>query len=981
MNADEIWSKTFQDWRDGKTNIDTVQKHLKLFRRFGFDLNLIQRDLSTLHYHLDRHLLNPLYLPISLLLEPDKWNPLASGIQQLPLLLEHRQLESTDRLLVSGTLNEILNGNLSLYGDLPPIPIRAYYAGLNKKQRQIRRLKKISTLEHLATEGWNNFRQRQPVATGLDRYHPTDLPITKPHSTSSKYLLLVLDGSAHQANRLAVDGGWSNVVSGSLASGNNLLNLISDSSAEWVSICYSSDTLATGALHAIAKTLDGVSEHAVLTCDDIIVQQRWNDGLSYDHRQYRSPISAIRLYTRGGIGGLLTVPHSLLKMCVFAPNYTCLEAFSLDLLLQVTRKPLKVIHCHQALIKKKCLDNPCMPEHGWPKERHPFDDKQIEEIQRIRNHHAEQYFGSKKTLKTNPLQAGCHEFTYPSDSKTLISILIPFRDQVHLTKACIRSIKSKAGANFSYEIILIDNGSTELATKKWIKKATNEENIKYIYLDEEFNYSRLNNKARQICNGKFLLFLNNDIEFISDNVLDKLIAPFAHPKTVAVGSRLYYPDGSIQHQGVVIVPGERRCVLEPGKYLDEPEVIASLLPLQTQEEFSAASAACLMVKAECFDFVGGFDEKLAVVFNDVDLCLRLRKTGGSIVVTPHATITHYESISRGKDQDGLSWSRHQKESGRLRLKHQAIYLQGDPLTSPLLHHHSTRYEPMPKQLVAKKPAREEILFTWRRPLKSNDKRIPLIFAQYGSNPDQPIRSDLFDLLRQYRRYFYVQVVAASPSLLQHPYEISALKRVCDGLIIRRNEGYDFGSWMTGLSFCRDLIDQKQSVLLSNDSFWGPVRPLSNLINRIKNSQADVIGLTDNLMYEPHLQSAFLLFRSRAVTCPAFWEFWEGISCWNEKRSIVKNYEVGLSVLLKDQGMTLESLYSENANGNILHAEWRSLIEEQDFPFLKVSLLRDNPHNVDIADWKKIVRTGNRRLAQRIEKYLQSTNKGEKEVLN
>ena len=92
-------------------------------------------------------------------------------------------------------------------------------------------------------------------------------------------------------------------------------------------------------------------------------------------------------------------------------------------------------------------------------------------------------------------------------------------------------------------------------------------------------------------------------------------------------------------------------------------------------------------------------------------------------------------------------------------------------------------------------------------------------------------------------------------------------------------------------------------------------------------------------------------------------------CWHEKRSIVKNYEVGLSTLLKDHGMKLESLYSKNSNGNILHAEWKSLIEEQDFPFIKVSLLRDNPHEVNISDWKDVVSQGNSRLTAQINEYL------------
>jgi len=175
-----------------------------LFKRIGIDLDLIKSDLASLHDYLDSHLLNPRYLPISLLLEPTTWNPLENGIQKIPLLLQHRHLSSINELLVSGTLNQILNGHLSLYGDLPPIPIGAYEAGLNKTQRQIRRTSKISLLEHLATEGWDHFRRQESVATGLDRYHPTKLPTIKSFVLTTKHLLLVIDGTTQQAQSLAV---------------------------------------------------------------------------------------------------------------------------------------------------------------------------------------------------------------------------------------------------------------------------------------------------------------------------------------------------------------------------------------------------------------------------------------------------------------------------------------------------------------------------------------------------------------------------------------------------------------------------------------------------------------------------------------------------------------------------------------------------------------------------------------------------------
>ena len=973
MNANQAWQETFRNWKEGRHSKDNVEKLLKRYKKLEIDLKVIQTSLSGQHKYLEAYLLDPQLLPLSLLLEPEHWDPRGSGINELAIL-QHHKISSLDQLLSSGILNQILKGVQSLYGDLPPIPIRAYANGLNKTQRQLRRHLKISVLEHLASKGWQGFRQQQPIATGLDRYHPVRLPtISAVKSTSNNdHLLLVFDGTRQQAEALAVQGGWNNLINCSLSDLSPLAQQLASATATWVTICHGSDLVACGAMHALAQILDGAVENTVITCDDVILHRSNKTITGYEHRQYRSAVSSFRLFSRGGVGGLLTVSRADLKKCDYLNSYTCLEAFRLDCLLQITQPTVSTLHCHRPLVKSHSINNPYLPEQGWPMERHPFNQDQLKQIDEIRNKHSQKILSAGATLRANPLQAGCHDLHDPAMKGAMVSIIIPFRDKVYLSQICVQSIQANAGSTVPYEIILVDNGSTEKATKEWVAEVTKAANIHHLHIDEPFNYSRLNNTAREICKGSYLLFLNNDIEFCSNNVLGKLLDPFCHPQTGAVGSRLHYPNGSIQHQGVVIVPGERRCVLEPGKHLDQEEVITSLLPLQSQDEFSAASAACLMVKAELFDAVGGFDENLAVVFNDVDLCLRLRQHGEHIVVTPHPVITHHESVSRGKDQVGAAWIRHQRESGLLRLKHAHLYQQGDPLTSPLLHHHSNRFEPAEKPPVPIGPAREQILYTWSRS-RPNHQRIPLIFAQYEPDPDAPVRADLLGLLRQYRRYFHVQVVAATPSLLQQPRQLAALKRVSDGIIVRHNEGYDYGSWMTGLRFCRQRIEQQKMVVLTNDSFWGPVRPLQGLIDRLMSSQADVIGLTDNLMYRPHIQSPFLMFTKRAVSCDAFWKFWDNISRWENKRSIVKNYEVGLPSLLENQGLSLESLFTNKANGNVLHAEWQSLIEQQAFPFLKVSLLRDNPHSVDISNWKEVVGQYNPRLAKQISQHLKRLN--------
>ena len=163
--------------------------------------------------------------------------------------------------------------------------------------------------------------------------------------------------------------------------------------------------------------------------------------------------------------------------------------------------------------------------------------------------------------------------------------------------------------------------------------------------------------------------------------------------------------------------------------------------------------------------------------------------------------------------------------------------------------------------------------------------------------------------------------------------------------------------------------KSQEIILTNDSFWGPISPLKELFDRIRGSEADMIALTDNLMYFPHLSSPFTVYRKSIIQSALFWDIWDNIQVWEQKRDIVKQYEVGISSKLKGSGFKLESLYSQYANGNIFHTEWRQLIEGQNFPFIKVSLLRDNPSNKNIDGWEEIVNARNPKLSRMISEQL------------
>lgn len=919
---------------------------------------------------LPARLLHPSLLPAELLADPDHWQPATAGIDPVALQAAHPQLTHPAALLRSGLLQRILVGEAPLYPDLPPVAIEAYATQLRQADRRLCRQQQLSALAHLASHGWRAFRQGQSVSRSLDRFLPPPPdPLPPPLDQAVPQLLVVLEAEDETARSLAAWAGWSQVLA--LPSARLMLLPEALTNADphtLVSFCHGSDQLDRHAAWRIAAAARRDPEAALLSSDET---QRWalSEAMPPANRQCRVAITPLRLLCRGAIGGLVTLPAAVLQHLELPHSCTCLHALLLDLALQLAAQGQRFGHCGEVLLARDPGANPTLPDVATPRDRLVFGTTQAAETLAVLQRRAAPLLRKGGWLEAHPKLSGAGRLRYRPPEPLLISILIPFRDQLALTRACLESIQRHAGA-VPYELVLIDNGSVEADTLAWLEQQQQQPDRTLLRLPIPFHYARLHNLARPHCRGDYLLLLNNDVEFAGPEVLARLLDPFAYGRTVAVGAQLHYPDGSLQHQGVMLVRGERRAVLEPGKHLAEAAVIETLTPLLVQEEFTATSAACLLIRAEDYDAVGGMDEQFAVTFNDVDLCLRLRRGGGVVVVTPEPQLIHHESISRGKDEQGQDLARQQREQGLLRLHHSQQYAAGDPLTSSLLHPHSNQYELRPAAPQPLGPVREQLVYSWRREgFRARSDRPLLVLAQYDARGQ--LRADLVPLLRAYQRYADVVLVAATSELAQQPQTLRVLRRCCQVVLVRRNEGYDFGSWMTALAFCRQELNSCRELILTNDSLWGPIRPLAGLFARLQACQAEVIGLTDNLLYEPHLQSAFMVYRRPALASEAFQAFWRTLQIWPSKRELVKHCEVGLPVLLRQQGLKLASLYSENACGNILHFQWRELIEQQGFPFLKVSLLRDNPTGQDISGWQDVVRNYNRNLAGLIARQLEA----------
>ena len=269
---------------------------------------------------------------------------------------------------------------------------------------------------------------------------------------------------------------------------------------------------------------------------------------------------------------------------------------------------------------------------------------------------------------------------YEINGDPLVSIIIPAKDNVFDTKRCISSIFQKSTYD-NYEIILMDNGSVQPETEAYENEISKDHRVKVVHDDGSFNYSRINNEAVKQSHGKYIVLLNNDTEVITLDWIEELLMYAQRPDVGAVGAKLYYPDKTIQHAGLVIGLGAHRTAGHT-HYKVASNNLGYMGRLCYTQDVSAVTGACLMVKRSDWDDVGGLDESFEVSLNDVDFCLKLRAKGLLNVFTPFAELYHYESASRGSDLVGERAERYNRESAHFRDKWKEVIDKGDPYYNP-----------------------------------------------------------------------------------------------------------------------------------------------------------------------------------------------------------------------------------------------------------------------------------------------------------
>ena len=262
----------------------------------------------------------------------------------------------------------------------------------------------------------------------------------------------------------------------------------------------------------------------------------------------------------------------------------------------------------------------------------------------------------------------------------LISIIIANKDHTEDLKRYITSILGKSTYE-NFEIIVVENNSTERAIFDYYEELKENEKIRVITFEGEFNYSAVNNLGARHARGEYLLLLNNDTQVITVNWMEELLMYAQRSDVGAAGGKLYYANKTIQHAGVVLGLGAHRTAGHShyGQHRDNLGYMGRLCYAQ---DVSAVTGACLMVKKSLFEEVGGLDEGFAISLNDVDFCLKLREKGYLNVFTPFAELYHLESVSRGLDDGGEKAERYNQESERFREKWKEVLRAGDPYYNP-----------------------------------------------------------------------------------------------------------------------------------------------------------------------------------------------------------------------------------------------------------------------------------------------------------
>ncbi len=343
-----------------------------------------------------------------------------------------------------------------------------------------------------------------------------------------------------------------------------------------------------------------------------------------------------------------------------------------DLILRLTEQANTIVHIPEILYFWRGHKNSTAQDIGAK----PYI---IQSAHKALDAHLERCGLSGKTDDSSLIST--YRIRYNIQGQPLVSIIIANKDHIDVLDVCIRSIYEKTTYP-NFEIVIVENNSTEESTFRYYEQLQKSyDNLRIVVWKDKFNYSAINNFGFEEIRGEYALLLNNDIEVITNGWIEEMLM-YAQRKDVgAVGAMLYYPDDTIQHAGVIVGLGgvaghsHKNFPRDSFGYIGRASIAQNL---------SAVTFACVMIRADVFREVNGLDESFEVAFNDVDMCMRIRKAGYLIVFTPYAELYHHESKSRGAEDTPEKVKRFNSEIQRFRDRWSQELKDGDPYYNPNL---------------------------------------------------------------------------------------------------------------------------------------------------------------------------------------------------------------------------------------------------------------------------------------------------------
>lgn len=481
-------------------------------------------------------------------------------------------------------------------------------------------------------------------------------------ASKSKHIEKVLDSYAKKDKRIKVK-----YLSENKGIAGNSNEAISLATGDYIALLDHDDTLAPFALFEVVKAINKNPDADFIYSDEDKLSE---DGKKRTNPHFKPEFAPDTLRSYNYICHLSVIKKELLnKVGYFREGFE--ESQDYDLILRCTEKAKKIIHIPKILYHWRMSENSVAQDPNAKPYAYESGKKALKEhLERI---------GLKATPRDG-MFLGSYKIDYDILNNYKVSIIIPNKDHKEDLETCINSIIEKT-AYKNYEIIIVENNSKEKSIFDYYKSLQTYDFIKIITWNKPFNYSAVNNYAVKHSNARILLFLNNDTEVITPNWLEEMIS-FTQRKDVGiVGAKLLYKDNTIQHGGVII--GIGGVAGHAFKYfnIDDDGYFGRLKIVQN---LSAITGACLMIRKEVFEEVGGFDEGYPVAFNDIDLCMKVRDKNYLVVWTPYAMLYHHESKSRGYDDSPEKIERFNKETELFKKKWDYSLKNCDPYYNPNL---------------------------------------------------------------------------------------------------------------------------------------------------------------------------------------------------------------------------------------------------------------------------------------------------------